>query len=279
MISGDERKILADIFSGRGVGELSLEDTFRIAEETKVSVKAVEWFALDSKIEPLRYRRNLGTVGFDGQKKLLESSAVIVGMGGLGGYIVEDLGRVGVGKIVCCDHDVFDATNLNRQILSEESNLGRGKVDIAQERLAAINSGVEFVGIAGKFNDIDENIWQGADVVFDCLDSIDDRMVLAEKCALVSVKLVHGAIGGWYGQVGVIAPGSDVLSRIYKGQRSGIEKDVGTPPFTAATAASIMASKGVKILTGKDSEEDYHILFFDLLENDWRTLKLTDGSV
>ncbi|MBW8035530.1 MAG: HesA/MoeB/ThiF family protein [Planctomycetes bacterium] len=275
MISEDKRKILADIFSGRGISELSLEDTLSIAEETKASVKAVEWFALDSKIEPLRYKRNLGTVGFDGQKKLLESSAIIVGMGGLGGYLVEELGRVGVGEIVCCDYDVFDATNLNRQILSEEGNLGVGKVDIARQRLEAINSGVEFVGVTGKFNDIDKNIWQGAGVVFDCLDNIDDRMVLAEKCTLASVKLVHGAIGGWYGQVGVIRPGSDVLSRIYKGQRSGIEKDVGTPPFTAATAASIMASKGVKVLTGIDSEEDYHILFFDLLENDWRTLKFS----
>ena len=275
MLLEDEQKILSDVFTSRSISELSLEDTFEIAEETGLSIKAVEWFALDSKIEPLRYRRNLGTVGFDGQKKLLESSVIIVGLGGLGGYLIEELGRVGVGRIVCCDHDVFDATNLNRQILSDQGNLGESKVDAAQERLAAINSAVEFVGVGGKFNDIDKSIWRRAGVVFDCLDNIDDRMVLAEKCTLASIKLVHGAIGGWCGQVGVIAPGSDVLSRVYKGQRSGIEKDVGTPPFTAATAASIMASKGVKVLTGKDSQEDYHILFFDLLENDWRTLKFS----
>ena len=275
MILEDERKILADIFSSRGVSALSLEETCDISGETGVGVKAVEWFALDSNIEPLRYSRNLGTIGFSGQKKLLESSAIIIGMGGLGGYVLENLGRGGVGRIVCCDHDVFDVTNLNRQVLSEEGNLGKGKVDVAQERLASINSGLEFVGIGGKFEDIDRSCWRGADIVFDCLDNIDDRLVLAERCSVASVNLVHGAIGGWYGQVGVVRPGSDILSRVYKGQRSGIEEDVGTPPFTAATAASIMASKGIKVLTGKDCEDDYHILFFDLLANDWRTLKFS----
>lgn len=274
MISEGERAVLVRCFSSRGLEELSLADTAEISEETGLSTRSIEWFALDGNVEPVRYRRNLGTIGFDGQQKLLESTVIIVGLGGLGGYLLEELGRGGVGRMVCCDHDVFEATNLNRQILSSHGNLGMCKVDVARERLAAINGGVEFVGVAGKFNDIDKSIWRAADVVFDCLDSIDDRLVLAEKCDLVSVPLVHGAIGGWYGQVGVIRPGSDVLSRIYKGQRSGIEKDVGTPPFTAATAASIMASKGVKLLTGRDCAEDYHILFFDLLENDWRTLKL-----
>lgn len=261
MISEDERQILVKCFSGRGLEELSLADTFEISDETGLPVRAIEWFALDSNIEPLRYRRNLGTIGFAGQKKLLESSVIIVGLGGLGGYLVEELGRAGVGKMVCCDHDVFDGTNLNRQILSVQGNLGVSKVDVARQRLEAINSSVEYTGFACKFDDIDEICWKEADVVFDCLDSIEDRLVLAEKCASASVPLVHGAIGGWYGQVVIVRPGGDILSRIYKGQRSGIERDVGTPPFTAAATASIMASKGVKILTGKDNEEDYHVLF------------------
>ena len=273
MISEDERQILVRCFSSRGLDELSLEDTVGIAEETGLSSRAIEWFALDINIEPLRYRCNLGTIGFEGQKKLLESSVLIVGLGGLGGYLVEELGRAGVGRMVCCDHDVFEATNLNRQILSVQGDLGTSKVEVAGRRLEAINSSVEYAGFACKFGDIDAGCWEGADVVFDCLDSIDDRLVLAEKCASSSVSLVHGAIGGWYGQVAVVRPGDDILSRIYKGQRSGIERDVGTPPFTAATAASIMASKGVKVLTGKDCAEDYHVLFFDLLENDWRTLQ------
>jgi len=78
-------------------------------------------------IIPTRYLRSLGTVGWDGQKKLLEATVVIIGAGGLGGWIIEGLARMGVGHLVVVDGDVFEENNLNRQLLCTEGSLGEAK--------------------------------------------------------------------------------------------------------------------------------------------------------
>jgi len=201
MFREDEKAAVIEQFSSRGLTELSLEDTKKIAHKTGLCIKTIEWIALDCGIQPLHYIRNIATLGFDGQKKLLESSIIIVGLGGLGGHVLEQAGRMGIGRIICCDHDVFEETNLNRQILSNADNLGKSKVDTARERVAGINSGIDFVGFSGKFQDMDKGSWKQANVVFDCLDNIDDRFILAERCAREGVELVHGAVAGWCGQV------------------------------------------------------------------------------
>ena len=273
MLGEDEKKTVIELFSSRGLTELSLEDTKRIAHKTGRSMISVEWTALDCGIQPLRYTRNIATLGFDAQKKLLESSIIIVGLGGLGGYVLEQAGRMGIGRIIACDHDVFEETNLNRQILSNADNLGKCKVDAARERVAKINDGIDFVGFSGKFQDMSEDSWKQANVVFDCLDNIDDRFGLAEQCAHEGVKLVYGAVAGWCGQVALISPGNDAFKKIYTGHRDGAGQNGGILPFTAATAASIMMSKAIKLITNQGSA-DNDLLFFDLLENDWEIIRI-----
>lgn len=86
--------------------------------------------------------------------------------------------------------------------------------------------------------------------------------------------LVHGAIAGWYGEVGVVWPESELLKKNYQGQKEGLEKELGTPPFTAAVAASLMAAKGCQILTGKYRTGQLAMTFFDLLEDDWESVQL-----
>ena len=85
---------------------------------------------------------------------------------------------------------------------------------------------------------------------------------------------MHGAIAGWYGEVGVVWPGSKMLEKHYQGQREGLEKELGTPVFTAAVAASMMAAKGCQVLMGKYQSEQSTIHFFDLLEDDWENIRL-----
>jgi molybdopterin/thiamine biosynthesis adenylyltransferase len=274
MLTEKEISIVAGRFCFHNLTELSVEDTQTIATETGMSLEAVEWCALDKKIGPLRYRRNIGTLGFDGQKKLLESTIIVCGLGGLGGHIIEQCARAGVGTIIGVDYDVFDTTNLNRQILSATDTLGEKKVEEAKKRIEKVNPAVEFKGRLCKFADIEDSDWGNADIVFDCLDNIPDRIALAEKCSSHNLPMIHGAIAGWYGQVAVVWPGSTILNIIYKGQKTGIESETGTPPFTAAATASIMAAKGIKILAGKETGKKEQILFFDLLENDWQTIDL-----
>jgi len=272
MLTEKEKSILDQAFAAGNIKQLSLKKAERIAAKKKIPLRAVEWFALDKGVAPFRYQRNIGSLGIRGQKKLLESKVVVVGLGGLGGYVAEELARAGVGHITGVDHDVFDETNLNRQLLAEERNLGKKKTAETQTRLKRINKAVKFTGFAVPINELRQDVVRDADLVFDCLDNIGDRLVLEKKCSAADVPLVHGAIAGWCGEVGVVWPGTRMLEKIYKRKRKGIERNLGTPPFTAATAASLMVAKGIKILTGKNKGKEQSMLFFDLLEEQWQTV-------
>ena len=221
-----------------------------------------------------RYRRNLGTLGTDGQARLLASHGLVVGLGGLGGYVAEQLARGGLGRITGVDPDVFDETNLNRQLLATVATLGRRKVDAARERAAIINPACVFTGVAGRHSDVPEAVWSTVDIVFDCLDTIADRLDLADTCARKTRILIHGAVAGWYGQVAVVWPGQDVLATIYPERGPGWEQDLGTPPFTVALTASLMVAQGIKVLIGAPMPRDRRVEFLDLREGRWLTTSL-----
>jgi molybdopterin/thiamine biosynthesis adenylyltransferase len=274
MISPEEEKLLEPYFAKCKASDITVEQMESISAQTRICLRKVEWFAIKNGIAPQRYLRNLGIFSCEGQLKLLESTVVIVGLGGLGGQLVEQLGRAGVGKIITVDPDIFEETNLNRQLLSNMANLGREKTNEAKERLEKINKAVEFTGFQCRFNELPHDVWEKADLVFDCLDNIDDRLVLAQKCSASNCPLVHGAIAGWYGEVGVVWPGSEMLQKHYRGQHEGLEKELGTPTFTAAAAASLMAAKGCQILMGKHKSKQSTMHFFDLLDDDWENIHL-----
>lgn len=274
MISPEEERRIKPYFAGCEASDITVEQMESISAQTRISLRKVEWFAIKNGFTPQRYLRNMGTFSCKGQLKLLESTVVIVGLGGLGGQLVEQLGRAGVGKIITVDPDIFEETNLNRQLLSNMTNLGREKTNEAKERLEKTNKAVEFQGFQCRFDKLPDDVWEEADLVFDCLDNIDDRLALAQKCSASNCPLVHGAIAGWYGEVGVVWPGSEMLQKHYHGQHEGLEKEFGTPPFTAAAAASLMAAKGCQILMGKHKSKQSTMHFFDLLEDDWENISL-----
>ena len=274
MLTEKEKGVLERLFAAESVSELTVQQTEKIGGEANLSLKAVEWFALEKGIIPVRYKRNIGSIGIEGQKRLLESSVLVVGLGGLGGFLCEELARVGVGQIFAVDSDVFDQTNLNRQLFCTESNLGKAKAKEAKKRIKKVNSSVKFTTFACRFPEIPQKIWNDVGLVFDCLDNIKDRIILAEKCSQADIPLVHGAIAGWCGEVATVWPGSRLMKQIYKAETKGIEQNLGTPVFTAATAASIMAAEGVNILTAKAEQKENRILYFDLKENIWQTVIL-----
>ena len=214
--------------------------------------------------------RNMGTLGTEGQIQLIEARIMVVGLGGLGGHVLEYLTRLNVGHITGVDPDVFDESNLNRQLLSSRENLGRPKAVVARERVEAINPSVEFVGLQALHSEVPEDSFAQANLVFDCLDNIPDRRHLAEICTRHNVRLIHGAIAGWYGQAAVIEPGSDLFSRLYPEHITDgetLEKEVGTPSFTAALTASYMVSLGIKTLLHTGNPENEQVCFIDLLED------------
>ncbi|MBP1774591.1 MAG: moaE [candidate division NC10 bacterium] len=225
-------------------------------------------------VHAARYQRNLGTLGVAGQGRLLASHALVVGLGGLGGYVVEQLARSGVGRITGVDPDRFEETNLNRQLLATLDTLGSRKVDAAQKRIASVNPACVFTGVMGRHRDISQAVWSTVDIGFDCLDSIADRLDLADICARNACILIHGAVAGWYAQVAVVWPGQPTLKSLYPSTGPGWEQEIGTPPFTVGLAASLMVAQGVKIMIGESIARSPRVEFIDLRESHWLTTSL-----
>lgn len=223
-----------------------------------------------------RYERNMNALSERDILKLHRAKVCIVGVGGLGGYVTEILARIGVLNITIVDYDVFEASNLNRQLFSEESLIGSYKVDAAIKRIVKVNSDVKVSGIKDKLTgDNGPEILHGHDIVIDALDSIQTRIMLAEVCAKLGIPLVHGSIAGWYGQVACVFPGDDTLQKIYGGVKTdrGIEKNLGNLPFTASAVASVQCGECVKILTGKDVSQN-SVLRIDLLNGEFHTIQV-----
>ncbi len=222
-------------------------------------------FAMNS-ISP-RYSRNLGTLGIEGQNKLLMSRVMIVGLGGLGGYVAEISARLGIGTIIGIDHDFFDETNLNRQSFSDEKSTGEPKAIVAREKIKRINSNINFVAVEKPVEEVENTIFAQTHLIFDCLDNDLSRIHLQSRASEHNITLIHGAVAGWYGQVAVVLPGSDILDHIYKSSSSGIEKERGTPSFTPPVAAGIMVCEAVKVLLDTYEKENI-LIFFDLLNHE-----------
>lgn len=225
-----------------------------------------------------RYERNIGMLTVDEMERLRKSRVCVVGCGGLGGYIIEMLARLGVGHLTVLDGDVFDETNLNRQLYSEESTIGKSKALQAKERVARINSGVHVEAhLLTLTADNAPDILKGHDLVIDAVDSIEARCMLQDTCEEAGIPFIHGAIAGWYGQVTTIYPGDRTLDLLYaQGTRKekGIEKLLGNPSFTPALVASIEVSEAVKVLIGKGETLRKRVLYIDTLAQEYNVVEL-----
>jgi len=203
---------------------------------------------------------------------LKEKKVCVVGCGGLGGYIIEMLSRLGVGNITAIDGDVFDETNLNRQLLSEEALIGSSKAEAAKSRIQKVNSEVEvFAKAVFLREDNAVALVAGHDVVVDALDNISTRRILEKACSISEIPLIHGAIAGWYGQVTTIMPGSGVFSKLYpETAEKGIETELGNPAFTPALVASIQVSETLKLLIKKGEPLIGRLLTLNLLDHEYQ---------
>jgi len=218
---------------------------------------------------PARYQRNRTTIPQAGQRELFHSQVAVVGCGGLGGYVIEELARVGVGRIVAIDPDVFEEHNLNRQLLSTPERLGTSKVAAAARRVGEVNPAVTLVPLRRAFSrDNGAELLAGCRVAVDCLDAIASRLELAEACSAAGIPLVHGAIAGWYGHVATVYPGEDTLRKIFRlwTGGKGIEQQLGNPSFTPAVIASMQVAEVCKVLLGVGAPLRNRQLTFNLLD-------------
>lgn len=223
-----------------------------------------------------RYSRNMNMLSKEENENLKNFRVCVVGCGGLGGYIIEMLGRLGIGHITAIDGDVFDESNLNRQLLATCENLGKSKALEAKERMNSVNPDVKVHTVTERVTE--ENvvsIFEGHDVIVDAVDNIKTRFLIKDAASKLNKPMVHGAIAGWYGQVSSIFPGEATLEKIYpKNSTHGIEKELGNPSFTPAVVASIEVSEVLKILIGRGEPLRNKVLRIDLYEQLYMVLDL-----
>lgn len=221
---------------------------------------------LERQLRSGRYQRNFNLLTVEEQLKLQSSTVGIVGCGGLGGFIAEELTRIGVGRLILIDGDVIEESNLNRQLFALEDNIGEPKAKAAKERLQRVNSGIHIDSHQQWFTEeTGRSLLEGADLVCDALDTGTARLILESTCHELGIPLVLAAIGGWYGMVGVSFPGDLIASKLFGQDKKGIEKHLGNPAFTPAAIASIAVAEAVKVLIGRQASLHRSILYMDLL--------------
>lgn len=217
-----------------------------------------------------RYARNMGTLSPHEQELLARARVAVIGCGGLGGYLIEMLGRIGIGQITAVDGDVFETSNLNRQLYATGSTLGQSKAQAAAERMRAVNPQCCVQAVLARFDGESEALLAGQDLVMDALDSVEVRLMLERVCKERGIPLIHSAVERWYGQVCTVLPGDDSLARWYGDKRES--ETVSTPSFTPAVVAGIAVSEGIKLLLGRGELLRSRMLLIDLLTQEFTTV-------
>ena len=215
-----------------------------------------------------RYDRQIliGEIGEEGQGKLKRSRVVIAGTGGLGSPIALYLAAAGIGRIRVIDHDRVALSNLNRQILHWEEDVGRKKVESARAKLRNLNSAVEIQAIAETITE--ENVSElaeGYDAIVDAMDNLPTRYVL-NRCAIEKrIPFFHGAVYGFEGRAMTVLPGETACLRcMYRGLVP--QEKFPVIGVTPAVIGSIQATEVIKYLLGIGKLLTNRLLIYDGLK-------------
>ncbi len=250
-----------------------------IAARKNQPLRDVEITALKEDLIPLKYERNLGTVGLQGQIELLRSRVAVVGLGGLGGFVSELLARTGVGHLVLIDDDVYDESNLNRQLHSSIKSIGDFKAKTTADRLQLVNPATEIEFYQKRFTQDSAHLLEDCDLVLDCLDSTQDRFRLQKSCEEQGVTMIHGAIAGRMGQIAVIEPAGPGLESLYGPLEDipdqGVELELGNLGATAAAIAAFEVQEAIKYITDTSSPLDKEMLLIDMATGRCERVALT----
>ena len=253
---------------------LSFAAIASIAQEHGVPGYAVEAEALRNAIYPTRYLRNMDGITAAAQIRLLESSIAQVGLGGLGGNLLEMFIRTGIGRIRTADGDDFEESNLNRQALSSPDNLDLPKTEAALARANKINPSI----VIETWNDFltPQNLpdfVSGCDIAIDALGGLKTRLALQHASAEAGIPLITGALAGWAGYVSVVMPGQSGPADIM-GQDNAAEEILGCPSPAVTLISSLMATETIRILSGSPSSLAGKILLIDLQLLTFETIAL-----
>jgi molybdopterin-synthase adenylyltransferase len=236
--------------------------------------------------QQLRYARHimLPQLDIDGQQRLWQSHALIVGVGGLGCAVSQYLAASGVGTLTLMDHDVIDVTNLQRQILYTESDIGRSKCIAAKNQLTALNSEIDINTIESFFEPSTSlhTLFKEIDIVIDCSDNLATRNALNSACFAFKTPLVSGSAIRMEGQVAcfTMQAGSHCygcLSQLFNEQTQSCSESGVLSPIVGLIG-SIQATEAVKMLAGLASGLTEQLLLVDGLSMEFNRFNITKNS-
>lgn len=223
----------------------------------------------------MRYARQMMIDGWaeEGQRKLKNSTVFIAGAGGLGSPVSIYLAVAGVGKIIICDFDSVEITNLNRQILHSHTRIGINKALSAKITLTAINPDVEVIPVTEKITQ--ENAFElvgDSQIIMDCMDNLETRYILNEVALKKGIPLVFGAIYGIQGMLSFIQPPQTPCLKCLFPESPPKE----TFPVVGATPGvigTLQALEAIKYLVGIGKLLKNKLLVWDGMSGDFKTFK------
>ena len=222
-------------------------------------------------MEP-RYERNIPALTEAECLSLGKKKVLVVGCGGLGGHIIDQLARIGVGFLRVADGDVFEASNLNRQLLSSVPLLGVNKARAAADHIARVNHEVTVEAVEEFLTEVNASaLIDGCDAVLDALDNVPSRRLLASSCEKAGIPYIYGAIQGWVAQAAISLPRDDLIGKLFPEEVEIRDKSVLS--FTPALCASMQVALCVKLLTDRPVETGT-VYYFDLLNQEFETIPM-----
>ena len=219
-----------------------------------------------------RYLRNIPALSEAECLALQHKRVLVVGCGGLGGHIIDQLARIGVGFLRVVDGDVFEESNLNRQLLSSVPQLGIPKAKAAADHISRVNPDIAVEAVEVYLTE--QNAAQmvaGCDVVLDALDNIPSRRSLAAACVKAGIPYIYGAIQGWVAQAAISMPGDQLIDKLFPQEVEIRDKSVLS--FTPSLCASMQVSLCVKLLVGRPVDTGA-VYYFDLLNQEFETIPM-----
>lgn len=231
----------------------------------------------------LRYNRQivLPQVDYEGQQKLLNSKALIVGVGGLGAPVAMYLAAAGLGHLMLVDFDRVELSNLQRQIVHNTAQLGQEKTLSAQTTLQALNPDVKITTLNQQFeSELLESLLNEIDIIVDCTDNFATRFALNVASVRTGIPLISGAALRWSGQVAVFLPtepNSPCYRCLYDDSEEQAEtcSEAGILAPLVGIIGSIQACEVIKVLLDIGQPLWGKLLLFDAYTHQWRTLKLS----
>lgn len=218
-----------------------------------------------------RYSRQLKIFGKAGQEKISKSTVTVAGAGGLGSSALLYLAAAGVGTIRVVDYECVELSNLNRQVIYTEKDIGEKKSAVAAKRVRALNSEIDVEPVDARIDEKNvHDIIEDSDVVVDCLDNWETRFVINRACVEESIPLVHGAVEDMCGQLMVVMPKKGpCLECIFQKQA---KKEPSVVGFTPGIVGCFEGMETIKILTGKESLKE--LLLIDLQTDEFQKIKI-----